>query len=220
MAAKAVCLVKTTGALQKGPASDEAFAMRLFVALEIPETVREKLAAIRSKFPKPESQMRWVRAGNFHVTLKFIGEVPEEKIRHITEALRTIQRDSPMQLYFRGLGWYWNAKGFGMLFGKIENGDSFAALAGQVDRCLLPLGIPPQDREYLPHLTLARCTSLQQQSRSRVPADILAVTKEVGGFEFGAVRAQEFHLIESKLRPGGSKYLTLASFPFAQAANA
>ncbi len=107
--------------------------MRLFVALGIPEGVREKLAAIRSKFPKPESQMRWVRADNFHVTLKFIGEVPGENIPHIIERLRTVQRDLPVQLYFRGLGWFWDAKGFGAFFGKIENGDSFAALAGQVD---------------------------------------------------------------------------------------
>lgn len=194
--------------------------MRLFVALEIPEGVREKLAAIRSKFPKPESQMRWVRADNFHVTLKFIGELPGENVPHIIEGLRTVHHDSPVQLYFRGLGWFWDAKGFGAFFGKIENGDSFAALAGQVDMALQSLGIPPQDHEYIPHLTLARCKPLQQQPRSRVPGDILAVSKELEGFEFGVLRAQEFHLIESKLGPGGSKYTTLESFYFAHAASA
>jgi 2'-5' RNA ligase len=193
--------------------------MRLFVALGIPEGVREKLAAIRSKFPKPESQMRWVRADNFHVTLKFIGEVPGENIPHIIERLRTVQRDSPVQLYFRGLGWFWDAKGFGAFFGKIENGDSYRALADQVDRALQSLGIPPRDHENIPHLTLARCRALQQQMRSRTPGDILAVSKEFEGFEFGALRAQEFHLIESKLGAGGSKYTILESFQFGQAAN-
>lgn len=194
--------------------------MRLFVALEIPEGVREKLAAIRRKFPKPESQMRWVRADNFHVTLKFIGELPGENAAHIIERLRAVHRDSPVQLYFRGLGWFWDAKGFGAFFGKIENGDSFAALAGQMDMALQSLGIPPQDREYIPHLTLARCKSLQQQPRSRIPGDIRAVTDEFEGFEFGALNAQEFHLIESKLGPGGSKYTILESFHFAHAASA
>ncbi len=116
--------------------------MRLFVALEIPETVRGQLAAIRSRIRKPESQMRWVRADHFHVTLKFIGEVTEENIQNITEALQTVQRDSPVQFCFRGLGWYWNAKGFGMLFGKIEGGDSLAALAGKLPLTLRERGGP------------------------------------------------------------------------------
>jgi 2'-5' RNA ligase len=193
--------------------------MRLFVALQIPEGVREKLAAIRSRFSKPESQMRWVRADNFHVTLKFIGEVAGENVPHIIERLRTVQRDSPVQLYFRGLGWFWDAKGFGAFFGKIENGDSFAALAGQVDMALQSLGILSRDQEYIPHLTLARCKSLQQRPRSRVPEDILAVAKELESSEFGVLRAQEFHLIESRLGPGGSKYTILDSFQFARAAN-
>jgi 2'-5' RNA ligase len=194
--------------------------LRLFVALEIPETVRGQLAAIRSRFRKPESQMRWVRADHFHVTLKFIGEVTEENIQNITEALQTVQRDSPVQFCFRGLGWYWNAKGFGMLFGKIEGGDSLAALAGQVEKSLQPLGIPPEEREYLPHLTLARCKSVQHYLRSQVPGDILTVTKELEAFEFGTLKAHEFHVIESRLGPDGPTYLTVASFPFAQAAGA
>ncbi len=119
-----------------------------------------------------------------------------------------MQRDLPVQLYFRGLGWFWDAKGFGAFFGKIENGDSFAALAGQVDMALQSLGIPPRDHEYIPHLTLARCRALQQQLRSRTPGDILAVTKEFEGFEFGALRAQEFHLIESKLGPADQNTLS------------
>ena len=194
--------------------------MRLFVALEIPGTVREQLAAIRNRFRKPESQMRWLRADNFHVTLKFIGEVGKEKVHDLTEALRAVHRDSPVQLYFRGLGWYWNAKGFGMLFGRIEDGDSLAGLAGQVDKSLQSLGIPSQDREYMPHLTLARCKSRQHHLRSCAPGDILAVTKEVQGLEFGTLRVQEFQLIESRLGPGGPKYFTVASSQFARAADA
>jgi len=194
--------------------------LRLFIALELPETVRGRLAAIRSRFRKPESQMRWVRADHFHVTLKFIGEVTDENIQNITEALQTVQRDSPVQFCFRGLGWYWNAKGFGMLYGKIEGGDSLAALAGQVEKSLQPLGMPPEEREYLPHLTLARCKAVQHHLRSHVPGDIVTVTKELEAFEFGTLTAQEFHLIESRLGPSGPTYLTVASFPFARAAGA
>jgi 2'-5' RNA ligase len=192
----------------------------LFVALEIPQTVREQLSAIRGKFRKPNSQMRWVRPEHFHVTLKFIGEVAAENVQEITAALQAVHRDAPVQLCFRGLGWYWNAKGFGMLFGKIECGDALAALAAQVDQSLQPLGIAPEEGAYLPHLTLARCKSLQHHLRSTIPADLLAVTKEVEGFEFGTLLAHEFRLMESKLGPGGSKYSTVATFQFAQASGA
>lgn len=187
--------------------------MRLFVALEVPEELREKLAAVRARFPNPQSQMRWVRADQFHVTLKFIGEVAEEKVHRVSTALQAVRQDSAVQCCFRGLGWYWNAKGFGMLFSKIEDDGSLRALASRIDESLQPAEVPPERREYLPHLTLARCKSLQSRPRSAVPEDLGAVARETEGLEFGRMLAPEMHLIESKLGPGGSKYSTVATFP-------
>ena len=76
--------------------------MRLFVALEISEAVRENLAAIRNNFSSIDSQVRWVPPQNLHVTLKFIGSVPQEKLEPITEALRRVRADKPVKLSFCG----------------------------------------------------------------------------------------------------------------------
>lgn len=187
--------------------------MRLFVALEVPDEVREKLAAIRDRFPKPQSQMRWVRAEQFHVTLKFIGEVDEEKVDEIMGALRAVQQGSPVQCGFCGLGWYWNAKGFGMLFSKIEDDGSLRALASRVDECLQPANFEPEHQEYMPHLTLARCKPLKSRPRSAVPEDLSAVARETEGLEFGRMQAREMHLMQSKLGTSGPKYSRVATFP-------
>jgi RNA 2',3'-cyclic 3'-phosphodiesterase len=214
MAAKPVCLVKTTGVPQKGPASNEAFAMRLFVALEIPETVREKLAALQKRMRVENTGLRWVRPENFHVTLKFIGEVTSDELEGIKSELRGVRPEGPVRATFRGLGYSWNARRGGVFWATMEVTETMKMLAAQINRRLERLGMAAEEREFLPHLTLARF-----KRPDALPA-IRAVVSEQQGRELGSLLSEELHLIESKLGPGGSKYLTLASFRFAQAANA
>jgi 2'-5' RNA ligase len=70
------------------------------------------------------------------------------------------------------------------------------------------LGIPPEKRPFSPHLTLARFEP------PGVPENLCAAIQENSKREFGSVAAKEFHLIESKLKPGGAEYTTLETFPF------
>ena len=194
--------------------------MRLFVALQIPDQVRESIAAVRQRFTTPESQMKWVSPEKFHVTLKFIGEVALEKVEEIAKALREVQTLGHVEVVFRGLGWYWNAKGFGLFMAMIDPSDSLTMLANRIECQLLPLGIAPPTHEYQAHLTLARCKQLQQRWRSTIPQDIISVANEYKGHLFGSVRAQTFDFIESKLDPGGAKYTTVETFRFAATAAA
>src|SRR6266568_760774 len=78
--------------------------MRLFVALEIPSEVRENLAGLLKSLRAVSPQTRWVRPENLHVTLEFIGEVPEAKLASIRTALAGVRSDQPVALDFRGLG--------------------------------------------------------------------------------------------------------------------
>jgi RNA 2',3'-cyclic 3'-phosphodiesterase len=189
--------------------------MRLFVALDIPEAVRKNLVEVRQRFTTPESRMRWVPSENFHVTLKFIGEVTQGKVEAISKALREVRTPAPVEVVFRGLGRYWNAKGFGLLLATIDPSDSLIALANEIGRQLEPLGIAPETHEYRPHLTLARCKALEHRSRSAIPQDFISVSNEYKGHLFGSVSAQSFDLIESELDEDGSKYTTINTFPFA-----
>src|SRR6202166_5483923 len=82
------CLPKRKSEILKKPPSKEASAMRLFVVLEIPPAVSENLTAIRENFSSFGPKLRWVPPENLHVTLKFIGSVPAEKLEAIIDALR------------------------------------------------------------------------------------------------------------------------------------
>ena len=194
--------------------------MRLFVALQIPEQVKESIAAVRQRFTAPESQMKWVSPEKFHVTLKFIGEVAQEKVEQMSGALRKVRTLGHVEVVFRGLGWYWNAKGFGLFLAMIDPSDPLTMLANRVGRQLETLGIAPDIHEYHPHITLARCKPLENHIRSAIPQDIISVANEYKGHVFGSVSAETFDLIESKLDPGGSKYTTLDTFRFASTAAA
>ncbi len=190
--------------------------MRLFVALQIQEAVRENLANIGNSFSSIDSPVRWVPPQNFHVTLKFIGSVPTEKVQAIIEALRGVSVDDRVDVCFRGLGWYLNAKTGVMLWATIEDSKSLTALATSIDRRLAVLGIPPENRSFMPHLTLAR-GSRDIPDSSKIALRELA--DKYKKHNFGSVTPEEFHLIESKTLPSGPIYSKVQSFPFAATGN-
>jgi len=189
--------------------------MRLFVALEISEAVRENLATIRNSFPSIDSRVRWVRPQNFHVTLKFIGSVPTEKVQAIIEALRGVSLVDRVQVCFRGLGWYLNARTGLILWATIEDSKSLAALATSIDRRLAPLGIAPENRSFMPHLTLARGSRDIPDSSKTALRELADKYKK---HDFGSVTSEGFHLMESKSLLTGPIYSKAQSFPFAAAA--
>lgn len=188
--------------------------MRLFVALDIPEAVRQNLAAMRRDFPAIASQLRWVPPQNFHVTLKFIGSVPPEKLQPIIEALRRVSLADRVQLRIRGVAWGVNAKTGVMLYAIMEDSKPLTALATAIDQQLEHLGFIPENRTFMPHLTLVRA------SRD-VPANFQTALRELAEqhkqYDFGSVTPEEFHLMESKTLPAGPIYSKIQSFPLVTA---
>jgi 2'-5' RNA ligase len=196
--------------------------MRLFVALEIPEAVRENLAAaqrqvlkkVQKDLPAAGTELRWVRPENFHVMLKFIGQASSDELAAITEELRGVRPEGVVKATIRGLGYASHAKRGGVLWATMEASEFLKMLSGQIDRRLERLGIPAEERAFLPHLTLARC-----KQNSVMPA-IRTAVREYEGYDFGSLLWEEFQLMESRLGARGSQYSSLASFRFAKAANA
>jgi 2'-5' RNA ligase len=196
--------------------------MRLFVALEVPEQVRENLTSLRLSIEKESSgltrqlhpahasDLRWVPPENFHVTLKFIGEVGSEELPDIAEELRKVRPDGSVKAVFRGLGFSWKQQRGGVFWATMVVSDGLKKLAAQIDRRLENhLGIPAEDRDFLAHLTVARF-----KRGTDLPKIREAVAANVST-EFGTAQWQQFALIVSKLGSGGSQYTTLKSFRFA-----
>jgi 2'-5' RNA ligase len=190
--------------------------VRLFVALEVPDQVRDGFAALiaelrgaDSSFSK--SRARWVRPENLHVTLKFIGHVDAGKLDAIRAALAEVRLDSPVELRFRGLGFFPNGKRPRVFWAGIEASPNLAPLAGEIEARLAKVGISGETREFAPHLTLARFEP------PGLSDGLSAIAQENVAREFGAVRTGEFHLFESKTKSSGTEYARLASFSFGPA---
>ncbi len=187
--------------------------MRLFVALEIPAAVRDNLAAQISELREvslklADKRPRWVRPENLHVTLKFIGEVAQDKLDGIHSALSKIRSDAPVDLQFRGLGFFSGTNHPRVLWAGVNASANLPDLAADIDHCLETQGVAPERRAFTPHLTLAKFVPPGLHEM------LLAAIRKIGEREFGSCQAREFHLIESKLKPSGAEYTTLASFAF------
>jgi RNA 2',3'-cyclic 3'-phosphodiesterase len=188
--------------------------VRLFVALEIPPAVRTNFAALMNALRTMDAESsgkkpRWTRPENLHVTLKFIGNVVPEQLDAILAALASVRSERPVELHFRGLGFFLDAKRPRVVWAGVAGSQNLAAIAADIDRGLAELGVPREQRAFIPHLTLARCEPGGIPSRSRA-----AIEKDAA-IDFGELRTNKFHLVESKLKPTGAEYTTLQSFVFA-----
>ena len=201
-----------------------AESVRVFVALDIPGEVRAAIAAVMDKLRPTCREARWVRIEGTHVTLKFIGEVPPEKIEPIQASLSQIQfanfpgagsAASPpkaIELKFRGLGFFPNERRPRVLWAGIEAGAELGALAAALEAALEPLGIAKEQRAFSPHLTLARFETERGKPSLNGLRDAIS---KAGPLEFGSSTAVEFHLYQSILKRGGAEYTRLATFRFA-----
>lgn len=190
--------------------------MRLFVALEIPANVREELASLVKNLREAAGQSsksgpKWVRLENIHLTLKFIGEVADEKVPAVCSALASVPQGEPIELEFRDLGFFPNERKPRVLWAGIEGSPRLQMLAADVESALERIGIPRDQRAFQPHLTLARF------NLPRLNVKLGAAIAQNAGRRFGSLCAHEFHLIDSKLKPSGAEYTTVKSFRFAEA---
>ena len=193
--------------------------MRLFVALDVREAVRDALEVVARRFEKIYRGARWVRLTSAHVTLKFIGEVPIERVEHIRLALRQVHISGPVELRFAGLGFFHNARRPRVFWAGVHSPESHATsgkerqglselgrLAGAVETALEPIDIPREKREFSPHITLARFQSTDGLDSLR------AAASELANSAFGSALASEFHLYRSVLKRTGAEYTRLDTY--------
>lgn len=183
--------------------------MRLFVALSISTEVREKLASLIRELRSADSRPKWANPENLHVTLKFIGEVGPEKLAGIGDALATARTAPRIVCEFYGIGFFPDARRPNIAWVGIRSDPSLSLLADEVNRSLEPLGIPREEKPFVPHLSIARFKETRLSKRLR------AEIAERKNQSFGSIVADEFHLMESKRKSTGAEYTTLRSFRFA-----
>jgi RNA 2',3'-cyclic 3'-phosphodiesterase len=186
--------------------------VRLFVALDLREDVRQAIRGLIARLRPASPNARWVRPEGMHVTLKFIGHVPPEQLEPIRSALELIRSPQPVEMRFRGLGFFPNERRPRVIWCGIETSKNHGPLALAIERALEPLGIAAESRDFVPHLTLARFNPPE-----KVP-ELVRMASELQWQELGSASEGEFHLFESILHRSGAEYRKLASYPFAQGA--
>lgn len=187
----------------------QAAFVRLFIAIEIPENIRTGFASLLKEFRSIAPQLKWVRAENLHVTLKFLGETDSTKLAALQNVLTAVRSPGPVDLEFRGLGFFPNEKRPRVFWAGMEASPNLKSLAADIDHATHRLGFPLEERPFTPHLTLARFPL------PGVPPQLLHARNDKSRQPFGSLGAREFHLIESKLKPTGAEYTTLRTFHFA-----
>ena len=182
--------------------------MRIFVGLDIPHQIRSRIEKYMQSVRELAPDARWVRVESLHVTLKFIGESPEGRVRAVEEALSQV-KSSTFQIEFKDAGFFPSPKSARIFWIGIHAPDALPHLASAIDEKLEQLGIPKEGKPYKPHLTLARapergggrCFHLLQQRL--LPDEPL---------QFGTMTAREFFLYKSELLRGGARYTKLKGF--------
>lgn len=192
--------------------------MRLFVALDIDDAIRERITRFVEGVRNFAPDARWTKPESLHVTLKFIGEQPDASVEKIKQALSTVD-GTTTKIDFRNYGFFPTVKSARVFWIGMQAGPELATLAALIDEKTCSLGIPKEDRAFSPHLTLARGAGGSGSPRwrnsdgpNRTFQRLQEKLAALPAPEFGAMTPGEFFLYRSQLSPKGSTYTKLARF--------
>jgi 2'-5' RNA ligase len=179
---------------------------RLFTAIEIPPEVADRLTALRGGLPRA----RWIDPENYHLTLRFIGDVDRLAAEEAAEALSRIARQ-PFDLRISGVEALGTRKPSAIV-ARIAPSPALTDLQAEQERRLQRIGLPPEGRKYVPHVTIARIS----HGPVRDIAEYLGLR---GGFLAGPFRVDRFVLLSSRDSVGGGPYVVEETYPLAATAS-
>ena len=175
---------------------------RLFTGLEIPAALGESLSLLRGGLPGA----RWIDAENYHVTLRFIGDVDDEIAQEIAWMLGKVRR-SNFDLRLDGLSAFGGRKPRAIV-AAVAPSPSVMELQAEHERLMQRVGLDPEGRKYTPHVTLARL----RDSSSFEVAEYLSAR---GAFRAPPFKVSRFVLFSSRASVGGGPYVVEAAYPLA-----
>ncbi len=185
--------------------------LRLFVAMDLPSRVKSEIGEIMVSLVERYPGVRWVKAENLHLTLKFLGHVESSKVGGLCSALEEVCSEArPFRLRVSGCGAFPH-QGRGRVFWLGLGGEVNEAveLAGRIDRKLEGLDFAREERPFRPHVTLGRMK--RPMPCQDLVEDWTVFLQKIGTMEFEVVEAV---LFQSILRKEGPTYLPLKAFSF------
>lgn len=183
--------------------------MRLFVALNLPETIRHDIRDATANLREERYPFRWIEGDALHLTLSFLGEVAETRVPELMSTLSTAAtRHATFSFRLKGVGAFPNLRRPRVLWLGVENDGSLERLQDDVAGALEPLGFERERRAYSPHLTLARAKN------DASPAAFASLAAGVADFEFErTVNVETIDLMRSHLSSAGARYERVGAAP-------
>ncbi|MGL5447144.1 MAG: RNA 2',3'-cyclic phosphodiesterase [Rhabdaerophilum sp.] len=173
---------------------------RLFIGLEVPEAIASRLAMLRGGL----SGARWADPSDYHLTIRFIGDINRRLANEIDEEMVDLYGDS-IRVRITGLGVFGGDKPH-TLYAGIEPNKQLVSLQGDSERRLRKLGLKPEQRKFVPHITLARLRGASTLDL----ADYLQSFGHLNNVEFVA---EHFALFSARDMIGGGPYIVEAAYP-------
>ncbi len=172
--------------------------IRTFAAIDLPEEIKADLASVIADLSRKNDRVRWVKPAGMHLTLKFLGDIPETTVGPLSAELDSVARDfPPLRLAVEGLGAFPNLRRprvvWAGLSGEIER---LRQIASRVDKACTSFGVKPEKRPFQAHITIGRL---------KVPT-VVDLSKELRKKDFSAT---EIVLYQSELLPTGARYTVL-----------
>lgn len=181
--------------------------LRLFTGLAIEYPVRRNLELVLEHL-RPQASISWSPFSNFHITTKFIGAWQEDRLEELKLALAEIPRTGAIGTAIGGFGWFPNPHQPRALFIAVKAPDALSDLAKRTGEVCAGLGLAPEQRPYLPHLTIAR---IRGAGANLIP--LRQAIAQLPSAEFGVSTATKFLLYKSEPGEAASSYSVIGEFP-------
>lgn len=180
--------------------------MRAFLAAEIDEELKEKIAEVQEQLKEADAPVKYVEPHNLHFTFKFFGEIDKEKSGEIVSAVETkVQNYSPFELSIKGVGIFPNPRYIRVVWLGVGDSGPFSRLQMALDEDFQKMGFK-KERSYVPHLTMGRVRGAKNKDA------LLSRIDELKEVEIGRMRIEKLLLKESVLKPEGPVYTTVNEF--------
>jgi len=183
--------------------------IRSFIAIEVPQPLQARMGELQRELKRVEADVKWVRPGSIHLTLKFLGTVSEEVLEKVSLAISpVISSWEPFDLRINGLGCFPSSRNPRILWLAIDRGsEQVSSLQETIEKKTAAISLPSERRPFKPHLTIGRVRSLKGKG-----ALVQAIETDQN-IEIGAFQAKEVILFQSELTPAGAVHTKLKIFP-------
>jgi len=172
--------------------------VRVFVAIDLPDAVRRELKELQRKLRPLTSSSRWVAPESIHITLKFLGEVPEKQIEQIDEALTGLTW-KPLTISVHGVGFFPGVRSPRVFWAGMD-APTMQDLTEELDARMERLDFDREKRAFRPHITLARARA------TRIDTALVTVASEYSERDVGSFTADRIFLFQSTLKQSGAIY--------------